>query len=205
MVNETDVTTKTRRCKAVRRSTGERCPNDALDGKRLCQAHNGSLKAPQVRRKAEVDRSRTDLERFVQPIGPEDDLWNPATGLHHEYAATQGRIRWLRDALSRLETAEDLIWGLTKEERIAASETPGTNRTYEARINVLLDLERAERKHLLDVEKLLANTAFKEAELALRARVLDSTYTAVVRTLEALGLSMDDPNVRDVLARELTA
>jgi hypothetical protein len=191
-----------RRCHARRKSTGERCPNPAIGGGRVCERHGGL--APQVKRKAELNVAERDLSRFVKPLDTSHELADPVYGLYAEYLRTQGRLVWLGGRIAELREQE-LTWGITKEERINASETPGTNRTYESRLNLLIDLEDRERKHLLAVEKLLIDSRFREAELAIAQKYVGIAYRGITAALKALGLDPADPEVMDVLAREVLA
>lgn len=187
-----------RRCALKRRSTGEQCKNPARRGLRYCSTHAGRRK----RQNAAVDRAKalTAMQRFVKPY--EGDL-DPISVFEDEFRRTVGRILWYDEQLSRLQSADDLIWGLSKTEQIAASETPGTNETYEARVNMLETLQYRERQHLLALEKVWIGAKLDVEKLNLMKRYVETTYVAVIDTLTRLGIDTAAPEVRDILAESL--
>lgn len=186
-----------RRCAKTRTKDGkvQRCKNPARRGLRFCSTHAGR----KDRQDAKVAKAKalTDMQRFVKPYDGDVD---PVSVFEAEFRRTLGRIKWYDEQLARLASAEDLIWGLTKEEQIMASETPGSNKTYEARVNMIEQLQFKERRHLLDMEKVWITAKLDERKLNLMKRYVETSYVAMIETLTRLGLDPADKKVRDVLA-----
>lgn len=176
---------------------GERqCKRSALPGQTLCQSHGGN------RTVAEHSKALTAMQRFVQPYdGPLD----PITAFEAEFRRTYGRILWLEDQIAGLEDERDLIWGLAKEEHINAGEFPGTNKTYESRINGFEEMLRWERKHLLELEKVYIRANLDERRLGIMRQYIEGTYASVVSLVRSLGHDTADPEVRDKIRRMFDA
>lgn len=188
-----------RKCAATKRSTGEMCTRTAMSGTPWCEFHGrrSHNKASTAHTKA---KALTAMQRFVEPYTGDID---PVSVFEQEFRRTLGRIRWLDEQLAALDSEEDLIWGLTKEESVGASESPGTNETYEARVHLLVEMQNWERKHLLDMEKVWIAAKMDEQKLNLMKRYVEATYTAVVRAINMLGLDSTDPKVQEALSAAL--
>jgi len=187
----------TRRCKATRAGSGkkQRCKKPALVGLEVCERHGGSF--PQAQKQSGKAVALTTMQRFVRPY--EGDL-NPITAFEMEFRRTLGRIEWYDEQLALLNSEEDLIWGVTKEEHISAGEFPGTNTTKEARVNILEEMQRWERKHLLDLEKVWINAGLEREKLDLMRSHMGRFRQIVDRVVTALGHDPHDPETRATLA-----
>jgi hypothetical protein len=185
-------------CTARAKGSGERCKNPTLVGLPTCRIHGSGTKA--AKRKSAVAKVERRMEAFVKPLPPDHPLANPAAGLMGEYLRTQGRIEWLHKQISKLEE-EHLTWGKTKEEQVNASETPGTNTTWEGVLHPYLVLEERERTHLLQIEKLLASNEFRAAEFALNHRIADELQRRVFDIVRAVHRDPEDPRVKRALAK----
>lgn len=184
-----------RRCRAVSRKTGEQCNRPAMKGLRVCNTHGGNL--PASKAKSERAHATTEMQKFVDPYnGPMDVI----DQFEQEFRRTIGRIRWYDEQLAKLANAEDLIYGLTKEEQVQAAEYPGTNTTYEARANMFYELQWKERKHFLEMQKLWISAKLDTEKLNLLQTYVEKTYTKMVSALERLGLDSGSDEVRGVLA-----
>lgn len=190
---------KPRRCVAVRKSTGERCKSPARRGLTVCTKHGGSGKkaAEQVTRAKAV----TDMQRFVKPY--EGDV-DPISVFEEEFRRTLGRIKWYDHYLASLDSADELVWGLTKKEQINAAEHPGTNRTYEAKVHEIERLQFRERQHLVALEKVWIGAKLETEKLNLMKRYVEVAYSRMVEVLRRLGHDPSSPEVRDILAEVLT-
>jgi hypothetical protein len=186
-----------RRCKKTRTIDGtvQRCKNFAMSGLQVCWNHGGAF--PRERERSKQVEVLTKMQKFVRPW--EGDL-DPYIAFENELRRTMGRIAWYDEQIGALASSEDLIWGLTKEERVMASETPGVNRTYEARVNILEDLQRWERKHLLDMEKIWLQANLDEKRLTLMKSYVQLGYEKINEALVRLGIDTKNPDVRSVLA-----
>ena len=186
-----------RQCRAKSKATGERCKRRAMTGLVVCERHGGQF--PNSKKVSEKTKALTAMQRFVRPF--EGDV-DPIGVFEMEFRRCLGRIAWLDDQISALDT-EDLIWGMTKEERVMAAETPGTNKTYEARVNLLVEMQNWERKHLLDMEKVWIAAKLDTERLSLMRKYVETTYTAVVKALTLLGLDPASEEVQNALQTAL--
>lgn len=184
------------RCRHKVTSTGEQCRKAARKGTIWCPTH-GNAFTKEASERAQV---LTAMQRFVKPY--EGDI-DPLSAFEQEFRRTLGRIAWYDEQLSLLSEAKDLIWGVTKEEHVGAGEFTGTNVTYEAKANLLLELQNWERKHLLDMEKVWIGAKLDEQKLHLMRRYVESAYTAVSKAIRALGLDPAEPRVQEALAAAL--
>jgi hypothetical protein len=167
-----------------------------MAGLDVCRSHGGD--APKLAEASHRTAALTAMQRFVQPYeGPIDAV----TGFEREVRRTMGRIRWLEEQIAGLEDENDLIWGLSKEEDIGASEFGGINRTYEARLHVFEDMLRWERKHYHELLKTWIRANLDERKLSMMQSHIDYTYSLVIATARALGHDTADPGVRAVIGR----
>lgn len=194
-----------RRCEGIVRTfdpkTGEvlserQCKKSARLGLTVCAQHGGS--GPKMSEVSHRTAALTAMQRFVQPY---QGALDPISAYEMEYRRTYGRIQWLEEQIAGLEDERDLIYGLTKEEHITASEFTGTNRTYEARIHVYEDMLRWERKHFLELTKLWIRAGLEERKLSIIREYIDFTYSKVQEVASALGHDPRDPAVREVIMR----
>lgn len=189
---------KRRRCLRVRSVEGveQRCKKQALIGLLTCEKHGGRF--PQSAAQSRRAVALTAMQRFVKPY---EGVLNPISAFEGEFRRCLGRIAWYDEQLGLLASADDLIWGQTKEENIGAGEYVGTNTTYEARVNILEEMQRWERKHLLDLEKVWINAGLERERLDLLRTYAARTFDLTKQALDALDIDTDDPKVRDILAR----
>lgn len=172
------------------------CKRSAKPGLTVCLHHGGG--AAKLREVSDRTSALTAMERFVQPYdGPLD----PVSAFENEFRRTYGRILWLEEQIAALEDEQALIWGLAKEEHVNAGEFPGTNTTYEARVNGFEEMLRWERKHFLELEKVWIRANLDEKRLNIMRDHITYTYTKVIETARALGHDPNDPLVRDKLMR----
>lgn len=171
--------------------TANECHLDAIDGGSVCERHGGA--APQVRRAAEVVVAERTMARFAKPL-PANRLSNPATALWQEYERTQARLAWLDEQIATL-TEEQATWGKTKHETAGGFEG-GSNTTFEARLHPWIVLQDRERKHLLEVEKVMASKTFKDATEAMERRGGDYVMGLLDAIVVSLGRKPTDPKVR---------
>lgn len=189
---------QSRRCKATKASSKGtlRCKKQAMYGLEVCATHGGSL--PQAKAQSERAVVLTSMQRFVRPY--EGDL-NPFTAFENEMRRTLGRIAWYDEQLALLKSSDDLIWGLTKEERIHAAEFTGKNKTYEARLHLLEEAQRWERKHFLDLERVWLAAGFEREKIDLFKAQEERLLKVVLKAIAALGLDPEDEDVRGTLSR----
>lgn len=138
------------------------------------------------------------MEQFATPYRGNLD---PLGVFEDEFRRTYGRILWLQDRIGDLKDEKDLIWGVTKEERIGASEFVGTNKTYEARIHVWEEMLRWERKHLLELTKVWVAAKLDTKRLEILREQVDYTKVLIIRALTAFGHDITEPETRAILSR----
>lgn len=176
-----------------------RCRKPAKRGLSVCESHGGT--APRLTAISERTGALSAMQRFVQPYA--GDL-NPITAFEMEFRRTYGRILWLEEQIAAFTDEKDLIFGLTKEERVMATEFTGTNRTYEARIHVYEEMLRWERTHFLRLESLWIKANLKEQELTMMRGHIEYTYRKVMDIVRALGHDPGDPGVHTILEAAFT-
>jgi hypothetical protein len=191
------------RCTRTRTIEGkeQRCKKWARPGLVVCEKHGGRF--PSSVAQMERAKGLTAMQRFVRP---REGQVSYADAFDEEFRRTLGRIEWLNEAIAGLgdsdvdeegdgEDYSALIWGKTKQEEIGAGEEPGTNVTYEARVHILEDMLRWERKHLLDIEKIAIGAGLEQQRLDMLKTYAARTATIMANALEALGLDIHDPKV----------
>jgi hypothetical protein len=171
-----------------------RCMRPASKGLSVCDAHGG--RAPRLKAISARTDALSAMQRFVQPY--EGDI-NPITAFEMEFRRTYGRILWLEAQIGAFEDEKMLIWGLTKQDSITASEFPGTNKTYEARIHVYEDMLRWERTHFLKLTQLWIKANLKEQELTMMRGHIEYTFKKVMDITRALGHDPTDPATHAIL------
>lgn len=191
-----------RRCEGRVREYDERgniisdrqCKRSAKPGLTVCHDHGGS--GPKSMEVSMRTAALTTMQRFVRPYSGQLD---PVTAFEEEFRRTYGRIKWLEEQIAGLEDEKDLIWGMTRQEEVTATEFAGTNSTYEARIHVYEEMLRWERKHFLDLEKVWIRANLDEKKLQVMRNHIDYTYVKMLEAARALGHDPDNPEVREVL------
>lgn len=182
------------RCVAHRRETGDQCKSPAILGSTVCPKHGGS--APQVRLAAEAVQIRARLEKFTEGEPLNSRLMSPVAALEWEFARIIGRIKWYDERISELAREKDLWWGLAKKEKIGAAEYTGTNRTYEARENMLLKLQNDERTRLERLSKIWIDAKFEAARLEVNGQFAGAVNRAVREVLRSLDIDEKDAEIR---------
>jgi len=141
-----------KRCKAHRKTDGIQCGCHPIQGGDVCNKHGGS--AGQVRkaatRRVVEKRALAELAAFGVPIEVD-----PRDAALQEVWRSAGRVAYYEQRVKEIEAADRdaLVWGVTEEAEIRASEFGGTNTKREAKPNIWLELEFRERKHFRDAYK----------------------------------------------------
>jgi hypothetical protein len=190
-----------RRCKMVRVKDGirQRCKKSALIGLDVCEKHGGRFPQSQALSKRAV--ALTAMQRFVKPY--EGDL-NPISAFEMEFRRTLGRIAWYDEQLALLGDEKDLVWGITKHEKGVSGGGKDSDgivsvKTYEARVNILEEMQRWERKHLVDLEKVWIGAGLEQRRLDLLSTYVGQVQKMVERAFEHMGLDMSDPRVKEAI------
>lgn len=190
-------------------SKGRKCGQLATPGWTTCVTHKSQGVASGEPTKGEkaAERKRLAAEAkmaaFIRPIPATDPDANPLIAFSTEFRRVLARIRWYDEKLAEIRDERDLIWGLSKEEKINAAEYTGTNRTLEAKEHMWLVLQGRERDRLFNMEKLWLQVNLGAQQLELQKRVVASLDFAMQRVLSRLGLDPRDDVVRKVVHEEL--
>jgi hypothetical protein len=179
-----------------------RCKRPKMAGLSVCYNHGGATKAS--RRKHERAKVLEAMRAFVAPITKDDPEAHPLTAFEVEFRRTIGRIRWLDEELAQV-ARDELLWGLTKSEKIGAAEFTGRNETYEARANVLLSEQWKERTHLLAMQRIWIGARLDERKLDIQHAYVKALDQAIQTILSSLGHNTSDPAVRQVVRDALLA
>ena len=183
------------RCKAQHKTRG-RCKKARVDGMRVCEDHGAGTQASKDKRV--MKRMTLGMAR----IGIDSSLRDPVAAFEDEFLRTVSRIAYLDTIIGKL-TDDELVWGKISEDVVRATEWPGVNLGYGARVNGLVELQWRERQHLLAIEKiwLHARLDVKRLEIAQnQATALEVVMSAI---LAKLGHDTANPSVRAIIAQEL--
>lgn len=186
----------THKCKATKPGTDGkvRCKKYALAGLDVCERHGGRF--PYAKKQSARSKALTKMQRFVKPYEGELD---PVGALEMEFRRCLGRIAWLDEEIGNLQV-EDLTWGKTKHESAGGFEgAPST--TYEARIHIYEEMQRWERKHLLEMEKLWIAAGIEKERLRLMESQVAWTFNKVVEAMRAMGIDPFSEANRSILAQ----
>lgn len=188
------------RCSATTATTGQPCSNPAMTGLSVCRQHGGARKDSME--KSERAKVNKDLADFARPIPADDPRANPLQALLEEQRKTLGRLDWLQSRIGELED-KMLTWERESIERelIGASDAPGENRKvrYVTRINTLVELEARERKHLLEITRLMLHVGFEGARLSITAGVKAQTVNVILDAFNRIGLDPASDEVKGVI------
>ena len=166
------------RCKAQHKTRG-RCKKARVDGMRVCEDHGAGTQASKDKRV--MKRMTLGMAR----IGIDSSLRDPVAAFEDEFLRTVSRIAYLDTIIGKL-TDDELVWGKISEDVVRATEWPGVNLGYGARVNGLVELQWRERQHLLAIEKiwLHARLDVKRLEIAQnQATALEVVMSAILAKL----------------------
>lgn len=171
-----------------RRSGGGPCGVWPINGSTVCGSHGA--RAPQVKRAAARRVEAQRAEAAVRSLGLRDDR-DPDEVILDELAWTAGHVLWLRQRVQELEP-DVLVWGVTSKVDKDSGEFPGVDTTSAAAPNAWVELYARERRHLLDVYKVIKGTRLEERRIELaRAQVAPQIADVIGRFVEELGLSAE--------------
>lgn len=188
----------------ARNKVGQRCGQPRINDTPFCKFHGGAIGVTidKYRRVRVEDEIRND-PRFTD-LWPEDHpRLDPFTLLLWEIRRSGQRIEWFDRQLDRLKKDREIWWGITKKESIGAAEYTGTNRTFEARENVLVKMQNEERKRLKELRDEWQNNKFEAARIAGMGAFRESMTTAIRSVCAEFGLDLDDPEIAARLRRAL--
>lgn len=193
---------------------GKQCGAPAVNETTFCKFHGGA--SEQVINKARADRYeeqvRVEVDAAVRPVAPggftglwDDDhpMLDPFSLLLWDIRRSGARIEWFDAKIEALEEERDIWWGITKREEIGASEFAGTNKTYEARENILVKMQNEERKRLQSLRDEWQNNRFEALKIAGYGAFRQSMREALLAVSAEFGIDMADPDTQERMKRAL--
>jgi len=182
-------------CKAVHKEQG-RCPKPAVQGMDVCERHGAATRVS--KNKQLLKRLTLGMARL--PI--DSSLRDPVAAFEDEFLRTVSRIAYLDRAIGGL-TDEELVWGKISEDVKNATEWPGIDTGYGARVNALVELQFRERQHLLAIEKIWLGARLDHKRLEIAQNQATVFESAMVAILAKLGHDSANPSVRAIIFQEL--
>lgn len=188
-----------------RNRVGKQCGSPAVNETPYCKFHGGNT--PQVQDKARKERYeavvRTSVAGFTDLWDEDHAMLDPFSLLLWEIRRSAARIEWFDVQLAALKHEKDLWWGMTKRERIGAAEFAGTNKTYEARENVILKLQNEERQRLFALRKEWQDNRFEAAKIAGYGAFRASARAIVGALIAEFEIDVSDPEIQTRLRAAL--
>lgn len=172
-----------RQCTAQSKQSGNRCKRAATPGLKVCAMHGG--KSPQALAAAERNLAAQRAERAVVTYGLPLEV-DPLDALLAELHRTAGHVAWLADAVQQQDTV--IHQGF-----------------FGQSISVWVDLYQRERKHLADVARACAAAGVEERRVRIAEEQGQMVAAMLRRVIAGLGRDPQDPEVRELVHRELIA
>jgi hypothetical protein len=147
---------------------GQRCGKWQVNGTPFCEFHGGANH--RTIEKAQRERFEEEIRReapsFTEMWAEDHPLLDPFSILLWEIRRSGARIEWFDSKIEAFNEEKSIWWGISKQEEIGAAEFAGTNKTYEARENVLVKMQNEERKRLADLRRQWQDDRFEAARVA---------------------------------------
>jgi hypothetical protein len=181
----------------ARGKVGERCGGPAINETPYCKFHGGNTQSTidKYRRLRVEDEIREDPS--FTDLWPEDHPHlDPFTLLLWEIRRCGQRIEWFDRRIGELAHERDIWWGLTKKERVGASEYTGVNKTFEARENVLVKMQNEERERLVKLRNEWQNNKFDAMRIAGMGAFRAAMTGAIRSVCEEFEIDLEDPEVQ---------
>lgn len=203
---------------------GKQCGQWAVNETPFCKFHAGNSTqvidaARRKRYEAEVEEQLrvavtsidvVNAANTLNAVGGFTELWaedhamlDPFSLLLWEIRRSGARIEWFDRKLDELKDEKSLWWGITKREVIGASEFEGTNKTYEARENVLVKMQNEERKRLQALRDEWQNNRFEAAKIAGYGAFRASTRALIEALVTEFEIDTTDPEIQTRLRSAL--
>lgn len=178
---------------------GQRCGKWQVNGTPYCEFHGGNNsrtieKAQRIRFEEQIQR---EAPSFTGMWADDHPLLDPFSILLWEIRRSGARIEWFDAKIAAFEEEKAIWWDISKKEEIGAAEFTGTNKTYEARENVLVKMQNEERKRLVDLRKQWQDDRFEAARVA-GMGAFGTASRAMIRALfEEFEIDLMDPAVQE--------
>lgn len=199
-------------CQAHKRD-GVPCSLYARKGQKVCGFHGGSTRAAIAKGKERQMDVRAELAlgklRGALTMAP---TINPREALQQEVDRTNAIVAWLGEKVAQLDDGiptgdsadgvtvaaggahtagkpHPLVWGVTQEQEVEASEYPGTNTTHSAEVNVWYAMYKKEREHLVVVTTAALKAGIDQRRIELSERIGQQVANTLRAILNDLVLS----------------
>lgn len=192
---------------------GRQCGQQGINETPFCKFHGGA--SEQVIDKYRRERYEAEIAAQAATavrIGGFTDLWpeshemlDPFSLLLWEIRRSGARIEWFDRKIDEIEEEKSIWWGITKSEVIGASEFAGTNKTYEARENVLVKMQNEERKRLQTLRDEWQNNRFEALKIAGYGAFRASMRQAIQALALEFAIDLSDPETQGRLRAVLEA
>lgn len=201
---------------------GRQCGGTQVNDTNFCKWHGGA--SDQVINKARNDRYEAEVAAEVAravatPVDPAavkvggfTELWpedhpslDPFSLLLWEIRRSGARIEWFDRKIDEIEEEKSIWWGISKEEHIGATEFAGTNRTYEARENIIVKMQNEERKRLQGLRDAWQNDKFEALKISGYGAFRATMRQAILAVLTEFDLDLQDPEIQERLRTALNA
>ena len=192
------------KCRAMSKTTGERCGKYAVPGLEVCRWHGGSTAAAKA--KSERAVRRMDAEIAAQRLGVPVAI-GPQQALLDEVQRAAGMIAYYGARVEEIAEANraDLVFGLTRKESRDGFQA-GDLTVKEAGANIWLTLWNEERDRLTKVAAAAIKAGIEERRIELAEQQGMLIATVIRRILDRLNLSEQQRIlVGEVVPEELRA
>ncbi len=203
-------------CRAHKKNTDplEPCLNYARKGQKVCSYHGGAVKAAVAKGKErQLDmRAEIALGKLRGAITRAPSI-NPRDALQQEVDRTNAIVALLGEKVAQLDedlpTGTDvtgvtingpvagglgnnptkphpMVWGVTQEAEVEASEYPGTNTTHSANMNIWYVMWKKEREHLVVVTTAALKAGIDQKRIELSEKIgvhVANTLRAILNDL----------------------
>lgn len=187
---------------------GDQCGQSAANGTPFCRFHGGAssqvINKYRVQRFEEEVEAQIDKETGFTEIWPEDHpRLDPFSLLLWEIRRAGARIEWFDRKIDEIHDEHSIWWGITKQEQIGASEFAGTNKTYEARENIIVKMQNEERKRLKELRDEWQNNRFEALKVAGYGAFRESMRNAINAVARAFEIDLSEPENQALLRAAL--
>lgn len=189
-----------------RNKVGHQCGGTAINDTPFCKFHGGANASTIDKyRRLRVEAEITSDPGFTDLWVEDHPRLDPFSLLLWEIRRSGARIEWFDAKIDELAEEKSIWWGMTKKERIGAGEFTGTNRTFEARENVLVKMQNEERERLVKLRNEWQSNKFEANRIAGMGAFRTAMTGALRAFAEAFEIDLSDPDNAARLREALSA
>lgn len=180
------------------KKNGSPCGMMPSMGNRVCHNHGGKTPRGLENRRDEIVR------REVQALGAPMEGLSPTEALLQEVRRSAGHVAWFRERLEAITNGGNpdspnfgLIWGVTEERDVQASQFPGTDTTEGANVHVYWRMYMEERKHLVAASSAAIRAGVAEVTVKMAQQQITGVASLWAGLLRELDLTLDQRQIAD--------